>query len=492
MLYVITRYPSIAKEYGTDIAWSKVTMAYRILLSFCMSENRAEFQKLENAMRGMNTLISSEFALTRNFSLAPRIIVLCGILWSFTSLPASGELLAETARVNITPPAGFHHYAYLGRPKPEDAPKNMIGTGRWDVHNAGVHDAIYARILMLSDGNTTFTIVSLDLIAFMPAGVRKRLPASLRNVLFCATHNHSAPAVVKFVPPVSAYRTPYLKKIENDIAHAIIIARRRLKPVAIRAGKGTVDLSYNKLGGGKGLYLCGESNPNRIPFEPVDKEVGIIRIDDLKGRPVAVLVNYASHPVVYWPGNLVSGEYPGYCSRIVERALGKNAVCLFVNGAGGDINPYDSCLPSEECPKRVGKALADTALAVWSCLGENMEHPGKIAFHTETLVFMGIKEMNGYTLEAELNTAIIGDSIAFVSGPGEFFADFQIDLKRRSPFPSTFFFGYTNGYLGYFPSKRAWDENWGQGVYEHHKWVEIGAGEQFINRALAALATARM
>ncbi|MHB9029716.1 MAG: hypothetical protein ACYC9O_13195, partial [Candidatus Latescibacterota bacterium] len=63
----------------------------------------------------------------------------------------------------------------------------------------------------------------------------------------------------------------------------------------------------------------------------------------------------------------------------------------------------------------------------------------------------------------------------------------QLDLKRRSPRPNTFFFGYTNGYLGYFPSLRAWKENWGKGVYEHHKWVEVGAGEKLIDRALEVI-----
>jgi hypothetical protein len=356
--------------------------------------------------------------------------------------------------------------------------------------NTGVHDSIYARILALSDGRTSFTVVSLDLIAFMPEGVRKLLPAPLQNVMFCSAHNHAGPAVVKFIPPVTAYRTPYLDAIEKDIAEAVVSANRNMTPVTVRAARGTVDLSYNKLGGGKGLYLCGQSNPGRIPFEPVDKEVGVIRIDDLKGRPLAVLVNYASHPVVYWPGDKVSGEYPGYCSRFVERALGRTVTCLFVNGAGGDINPYDSCLDSYEYPARVGKTLADTVLTVLSRSGGTTQRPGKIVFQTEILTFNGIKEMSGSRLAAELNVAVLNDEIALVSGPGEFYVDYQLDLKRRSPLPATFFFGYTNGYLGYFPTRKAWEENWGKGVYEHHKWVEVGAGERFIDRALELIAAA--
>lgn len=270
------------------------------------------------------------FPLQPKFQLLS-VIFLFGILFSFPE-HASGEMKAGTARVDITPPVGFHHYAFLGRPAPANARKGFAGS--WDGMNTGVHDSIYARVLALSDGRTSFTVVALDLIAFMPETVRAMLPATMRNVLFCSSHNHSAPAVVKFIPPVTAYRTPYLDGIEKKIAKAIVSANRTMIPVALRASEGTVDLSYNKLGGGKALYLCGAQNPNHIPFEPVDKRVGVIRFDDEKGRTLAVIVNYASHPVVYWPGDKVSGEYPGACSRLVEHALGNGAVCLFTNGAG--------------------------------------------------------------------------------------------------------------------------------------------------------------
>ena len=95
----------------------------------------------------------------------------------------------------------------------------------------------------------------------------------------------------------------------------------------------------------------------------------------------------------------------------------------------------------------------------------------------------GIKESKGMTLNAELNTAVINNQIAFVSGPGEFYVDFQLDLKKRSPIEHTFFFGYTNGYLGYFPTRKAWEEDWNK-WYNHNMWVEVGAGEKMIDKAL--------
>ena len=44
---------------------------------------------------------------------------------------------------------------------------------------------------------------------------------------------------------------------------------------------------------------------------PVDPTVGVIRIDRGDGTPLAILVNYACHPVVFGPDNLdYSADYP--------------------------------------------------------------------------------------------------------------------------------------------------------------------------------------
>jgi neutral ceramidase len=38
------------------------------------------------------------------------------------------------------------------------------------------------------------------------------------------------------------------------------------------------------------------------------------------------------------------------------------------------------------------------------------------------------------------------------------FVKSQNEIRERSPFPYTFYFGYTNGSLGYLPAAAAWDE----------------------------------
>ncbi|MCH8316730.1 MAG: hypothetical protein IIA64_12225 [Planctomycetes bacterium] len=58
-------------------------------------------------------------------------------------------------------------------------------------------------------------------------------------------------------------------------------------------------------------------------------------------------------------------------------------------------------------------------------------------------------------------------------------------LKQRSRFQHTFFVGYCNGALGYFPTIQAATEG-GYGAASATR-VEVGAGERLVNRALINL-----
>ena len=52
----------------------------------------------------------------------------------------------------------------------------------------------------------------------------------------------------------------------------------------------------------------------------------------------------------------------------------------------------------------------------------------------------------------------INEDIAIWSAPVEMFCEISNEIRERSPFPFTFYFGYTNGSLGYLPAASAWSE----------------------------------
>lgn len=74
------------------------------------------------------------------------------------------------------------------------------------------------------------------------------------------------------------------------------------------------------------------------PDAPVDYAVGVLRVDDVEGKPVAVLVNYACHPSIMGADNLLySGDYTSYVQSVVEKVYDGEVTALFSTGAGGDI-----------------------------------------------------------------------------------------------------------------------------------------------------------
>ena len=59
------------------------------------------------------------------------------------------------------------------------------------------------------------------------------------------------------------------------------------------------------------------------------------------------------------------------------------------------------------------------------------------------------------------------------AAPVELFSEIAVEVRNRSSFPHTFYFGYTNGWFGYLPTSRAIDE----GGYEPATSVFTKAAE---------------
>jgi hypothetical protein len=51
----------------------------------------------------------------------------------------------------------------------------------------------------------------------------------------------------------------------------------------------------------------------------------------------------------------------------------------------------------------------------------------------------------------------INDAVIW-SAPVEMFCEIAMDVRERSPFSHTLFFGYTNGWLGYLPTAKGFEE----------------------------------
>lgn len=245
---------------------------------------------------------------------------------------------------------------------------------------AVVHDPLYAKALVLSDGRTTVAIVAMDAVAigmigevsdeFLPR-LRQRVEDELGipggNVLVNASHTHPAGRIL----------CEDAEQLDRTF-DAIRRAAESMVPVRAGVGRGHEDrIMINRtlrLRSGKG-WTIRQANPcppdeDVAGLGPVDPEIGILRVDRLDGRPLAVVYNFACHPLLGVPGGGITGNYPGFASAVIESSLGEGAMALFLQGAGGDVTEVlykDATRPMDSRP--VGQMLGLSTLAALQGIG---------------------------------------------------------------------------------------------------------------------------
>jgi hypothetical protein len=414
-------------------------------------------------------------------------------------LSAAG-LRAAVVRVDITPPPGEQMWGYESRRQPA----------------TGTLDPLYARVLVLEAGTAPrrLALVTLDLGRSFGPGSLARLRESAQKtsgiavLLVAASHTHSAPVIrdeYRDMPP--AWERAALDQIGSAIAQAT----QGLQPARLGVGTGSVLIGHNRLRvNADGSVSWFERNPTRTPTAPVDPTVTVLRLDKADGTPLAVLVNYACHPVVFGSDNLrYSADFPGVMNRVVEQQVGGGVMSFFLQGAPGDINPYHAVTPLEQdaagmrdwTGERLGREAARVARQIQT-------HDDQMAsvdftesvitvrlrwdidkFRAALLKFLGPEgmEIYGAHVRAEIplpvTTVLIDKQIALMTMPGEPFVDLQMSWRDRCPASHALLLGYTNGYNGYFPTLLAASRG-GYGAASASTWVEPGAGERLVDNAL--------
>jgi hypothetical protein len=421
------------------------------------------------------------------------------------TLPVSmrgATLKAGVAKVDITPAPG----------------KYMLGSG--EALTTGTHDPLYARVLVLEVGEKRLALVTLDLCRVFQAPLVKQLREEAKTrsgisyVLLSASHTHSGPIIpVDEDHPVTGMVAWQLDAVPK-IAEAIEEAHRTAVEARLGTGYGVAYIGHNRRRvNPDGTVTMFWSNPTRISTAPVDPTVAVLRVDNLDGKPLAILVNYACHPVVVM-GNLkqYSADYPGVMCRIVEQAFGDQPLCLFLQGAGGDIDTYYTGVPMEQDPVKkmewTGERLGQEAARVAKAIHTEAVPEASLDFAEDLLTFRFrwnaeryLEKFRAETSKSTLElykfylpqtkpeqqlpvaTVLINKRIAMMGVPGEAFVEFQMNWRDRCPVSDCIFLGYANGFFSYFPTIRAATEG-GHGANNVWARIEPGAAERMVDHAV--------
>ncbi|HEX4949121.1 MAG TPA: neutral/alkaline non-lysosomal ceramidase N-terminal domain-containing protein [Blastocatellia bacterium] len=402
------------------------------------------------------------------------------LLLLFAGTAAAAEMTAGVARIEITPPVGFPMGGYAARQGP----------------STGIHDPLFATVLLLKADGASVAIVSCDLRSFpserVVAQARTRKLAD--HVLLAVTHNHSGPMTWEDQSWPSKDKS-WFAETEDKILRVIEDASKQMFSARIATGFGEIYLGHNRrklAADGKVTMLW--RNAEKLPTSPLDPTLGVIRVDDATGKPRAILVNYACHAVVLGPDNrMISADYPGYLARRIEQEF-PGALCLFTQGGAGDINPYLDKQPVNQNgfgeAEKMGQALAVEAIKVAKRMKPATNPNATIRAASEVIEFRDRWDTTK-TLRSGLTTLLINNDLAIATLPGEPFVDLQIALRDKSEVRNTMLFGYTYSaggeWIGYIPTMQAAAEGgYGAG---YNTRLEVGAGEAMIDRHIVNLFT---
>ena len=408
--------------------------------------------------------------------------------------------LAIVARADSSAPS-FR----VGTAKRDITPKEpvpMWGYGaRHDALSTGALDPLYATALVLQADTNKLAIVGVDL-GRSPSEkslqtIRQRIKADcgIDYSLIAGSHTHHGPVLEladeegkgkgKFDAAIRYYR-----QLEEGIVAAIAEANSKLAPAKMATGSAKLD-GFNR------------NRHTKIEPKPVDRELAVMRLDDLSGKPIAVLANFAAHPTMVPASTLkFSADYVGAMKAAVEKATG--ATAIFMQGASGDMSANAGPNKGYEA---FGEALGGEVVKLAASLtAHEVVHPSLVV-REERLKFASRTDLSNpltraaysvaffpelvanyadeYTdgVRPRLTVALLNGEIAFVGVSGEFFCNHAIRLKERARVNQLFFFGYCNGYHQYFPTIEAAAEG-GYGADNAVAPAEVGAGEQVMNAAL--------
>jgi hypothetical protein len=299
----------------------------------------------------------------------PNITIRCSGLLLIISLALTISLVAEdtpaggadsklvfkagAASSNITPPL--------------DEPV----IGGWNSPPAThIHDELYAKCLVLDDGETKLVFVICDNLGISREVydkakqiIHQKTGIAPENMMMAATHTHSS---------ISARGSNRLKRSNNlsdyqqflvmRIADGVRRALNNMEPARIGFGCASEPTQVfnrrylmkpgvpvpNPFGGqDKVVMNPGRGNPNILKAAgPTDPQIAFMSVQSQQGRPIALLANYSLHYVGTRKSGVISADYFGAFAGRIQQLLGADRVDppfvgILTNGSSGDINNID-------------------------------------------------------------------------------------------------------------------------------------------------------
>ncbi|WP_242242769.1 neutral/alkaline non-lysosomal ceramidase N-terminal domain-containing protein [Bacillus cereus group sp. BfR-BA-01309] len=368
-------------------------------------------------------------------------------------------------KVDITPPLGID---FIGYHRP-------IGISKIEEH-------IYATVYVFENNQTKTVFISIDNIGMLIEDtiiireqVAHELNVPFKNITVVYTHTHSGPETVGDDQLIKSYKTILI----NNVVKGAIIANdnMQLSEVGWNVTMGEIGVNRRERTS-DGKVKMG-INENGV----VDKRIGVLAIRNYKTKELTgIIVFCTAHPnVLKSDSDILSADYPGLTRGILEQTL--NCPVIIVQGAAGNVNA--KYRGSKEALKHMAYILSGNVLTMLPTVTYNLisklntisttmnmklkdipelEEIKKMALLAEkqwgvntdqwlSVVVAKHKEnIKQLAIDLEIQLFQINDG-SFSGIPMEPFSETALAIKENLNNELAFFGGYTNGYIGYLPTK---------------------------------------
>jgi len=433
-----------------------------------------------------------------------RFLVLIMIAVMLIGLCACGEKKPETAAKE---PAAFQ--VGFGR-------VNINGSGALplagygdanDRMSQGMLDYISTTCIAITDekGETVLLYTSDHIgtntawIEDLRVAITEITGVPAERIMLSATHSHSAPDVREVI----TFNHPYYQVFKNCLVQAGKLAMEDRSKATVSSGSTTVEgLNFDRhlimSDGG----VAGDNFGNKSTAKPVsnhhesDKEVQMIRFARGDKKDI-LMMNFQVVPKLASTGTtqygldnrpMMSADVVGATRDYVEK--NGDVLCAYYQGAGANLNPLDSYI------KEQNTSAQDTLSNYGAALGgavvkalPNLKEMAVTPLITTKQTALQCEKAEGGTVAAEINAICLGD-IGFATAPFELFDTTGMQIKKDSPFETTFIIGYANGGFSYVPPAEVWDYNTTDGsiAFELTKCIfKQGTAEQTVQELLSML-----
>ena len=260
------------------------------------------------------------------------------------------------AQLDITPPIGIYH--------------RMWGAAKHD-QATGVHRPLMLTVLWIAhadEPSEKFVLITMDHCILDGAeikAIRKLVSTSCnieeKNIVVSLSHTHGSGWMSRSRSnlPGGDLIGPYLDGLIQKCASASINAINNSQSAFIAFGSTRCNLAAHRdyYDETSKQFVCG-FNPEGL----ADDTVLVARIENVDGKCLATLVNYACHPTTLaWENTKISPDYIGSMREIIEKET--LAPCLFLQGSSGDLGPKDGFVGDHKVADRNGRQLGFAVLS---------------------------------------------------------------------------------------------------------------------------------